>query len=130
MPIIDTKFNNPNRRKASTGDKFYQSKAWKRFRRQALIDDSHRDASIAIQMHADGAIGLDLYSFDYPMCAKCKAEDKINNGHIYDHIIPRSEGEEDMPADRTKMQWLCRRHDNIKRSSEIISRPVRDNRRK
>jgi 5-methylcytosine-specific restriction protein A len=71
-------------------DPFYQSKAWKKFRK--------------------------IYLAENPTCAECKKEGVITEATVVDHVIQRIKGGEDF--DRNNLQPLCDRHHNIKRAQE------------
>ena len=120
MPLIDPDFEHYKRSKPSTGDKFYQSAQWRRFRKQRLEQQILLDLPLAIKMHHNGCLRYDMYKRSEPLCTHCILENNINNGTTYDHIIPRSEGGADYPP-ADKMQWLCFKHHQRKRASENVN---------
>ncbi|MCR4508918.1 HNH endonuclease [Pseudomonas sp. 32.2.56] len=76
---------NPRR---ADSDKFYDTAAWRRFRRYYLIT--------------------------HPLCVDCEAEGLVVPAVVVDHIKPFKE-RPDLALDETNMRGLCRPHDNRRR---------------
>ena len=72
------------------GDKFYQSVAWKRCRKQFLENN--------------------------PLCVECKKEGRPIEARVVDHIVPRKDGGSDFS--QTNLQSMCVKHHAIKSAKE------------
>lgn len=74
--------------KRADSDKFYDTAAWRNFRKYYLIT--------------------------HPLCVDCEADGVVEPAVVVDHIKPYKE-RPDLGLDETNMRGLCRLHDNRRR---------------
>ena len=117
MPI--NKYKPDNLPKSSTGDPFYQSKQWRDFRAKRMQKDAMAHTILITNVNTT-PIPPD-YNYNKPCCEVCYDKDRIVNGVVYDHIVPRSQGGPDYPPPEG-MQWLCHSCHNRKRQTERINK--------
>ena len=53
-----------------------------------------------------------------PLCRECKAEGKVTQARVTDHIVPISQGAD--PWDESNWQSLCTPHHDLKRKRESL----------
>lgn len=105
----------------SEARKFYQSYAWRRFRKRIMIKRRAEDEQRIHDLYKDMPMAtFSAYagwlSGDKPLCVDCIDAGHIRPGAVADHITRIRAGGE--PFKPENIQFLCSHHHNVKSGKE------------